>query len=298
MSVEIVKAFVDEQEYVLKWDPKTSRYKAVITAPSKTSYQQPNHYYDVRLKATSHTGNVIEVDSQSPTLGEHLRLRTLEKKPPIIVPEYPKESSLIGTASPLMVWTISDDESGVDPNTISISIDEAPPIAIDINKIETHNGYRCEYKPVTLSDGPHVYKLNAADFDGNSAIEISINFRVDATPPILIVKSPNEDLITNTDHIMIKGITYDIASRPVVLTVNGTPIEIDSQGRFSYEYALSIGRNPIEIVATDAVGQRSIVMRNVILDMSPPQIQDIRIEPNPVDAGATFMVVVSVMDAQ
>lgn len=80
------------------------------------------------------------------------------------------------------------------------------------------------------------------------------------------------------------------------LTVNGVPVEVQEDGRFTYEFTLSSGKNVITVVATDSVGKSTTVVRNVTLDTGAPVFQEVTITPNPVDAGATYIISVKVVD--
>ena len=49
-----------------------------------------------------------------------------------------------------------------------------------------------------------------------------------------------------------------------------------------------------KVTATDAAGKTSSVTRTVTLDTSVPQITAATITPNPVDAGATMVISVTI----
>lgn len=296
MSVKTVEAIVNGQTYTLSWDAETSSYKATITAPSKSSYPLENHYYPVTLKATDDAGNVTQIDNTDSVFGANLQLRVTEKVPPVIAVTYPSASATITNATPVISWTVTDNDSGVDPSTISINIDDAGAITEGIQATPTEDGYTCTYTPTALSDGDHTFKLNASDFDGNAAVEVSTSFKVDTTPPALTVNNPTEGLITNQPTITVDGTTNDATSSPVTLTINDVPVEVTPEGTFTHEYTLSPGANIITVVATDAAGKSSTVVRNVTLDTGAPVFQEVTIEPNPVDAGATFVITVKVTD--
>ena len=54
MAVKTVQTVINGQTYNLTRNSSTGKYEATITAPNKSSYNQPNHYYDVTVKATVH----------------------------------------------------------------------------------------------------------------------------------------------------------------------------------------------------------------------------------------------------
>lgn len=82
----------------------------------------------------------------------------------------------------------------------------------------------------------------------------------------------------------------------MTLTVNDVPVEVQEDGRFTYEFTLSSGKNVITVVATDSAGKSTTVVRNVTLDTGAPVFQEVTITPNPVDAGATYLISVKVVD--
>lgn len=296
MAVKTVEAVINGQTYTLNWDAETSSYKATISAPAQSSYPQPGHYYPVTLKATDDAGNTTQIDDQDSVFGSNLQLRVKEKVAPVITATYPSASATITNATPVITWTVTDNDSGVNPDTISITIDENGPVTEGIVKTPAEQGYTCSYTPTALSDGDHTFKLNASDFDENAAIEVSTTFKVDTTPPALTVNNPIEGLVTNQETITIDGTTNDITSSPVTLTINDTPVEVTPEGTFSYVYTLTPGANIITVVATDSAGKSSTVVRNVTLDTGAPVFQEVTIEPNPVDAGATYVITVKVTD--
>lgn len=50
------------------------------------------------------------------------------------------------------------------------------------------------------------------------------------------------------------------------------------------------------MVSTDSAGKTTTVNRTVILDTAAPVIGNVTLAPNPVDAGATYIVTVEVTD--
>ena len=50
MAVKTVQAVINGQTYTLTLNGSTGKYEATITAPSKSSYTQPGHYYPVTLQ--------------------------------------------------------------------------------------------------------------------------------------------------------------------------------------------------------------------------------------------------------
>ena len=92
-----------------------------------------------------------------------------------------------------------------------------------------------------------------------------------------------------------------MTSSPCTVTVklnagSAGSVTVASDGSFSKDLTLTEGTNTITVVATDGVGKTTTVTRTVNLDTSPPVIKGVTLTPNPVDAGATFVISVIVED--
>lgn len=298
MAVASVKATINGSQYTLNWDESSQSYKATISAPSTSSYNETGHYYPVSITATDDGGNETTVNDQDETFGTILRLQVKEKVAPVSTITYPTTGSHITTSTPTITWTVTDNDSGVDPNTISIQIDSGSPITEGITKTPNDSkGYDCSYTPTTMADGPHTILVMASDYDGNIANSAGSSIVVDTVPPVLTITSPEDNLVTNVSTITVSGTTNDATSGPVTLTVNNVPVDVEEDGAFTYEFTLTEGDNTITIVATDSAGKQSTVVRHVKLDTGAPVFQEISIVPNPVDAGQTYIISVKVVDA-
>lgn len=298
MSIKTVTATINGQSYNLTWDATSSSYKATITAPAKSSFNNnAEHYYPVSVSATDDANNTTTVNDQDATFGTNLKLRVIEKVKPTITVTSPTDSSTIINSAPTITWKVADDDSGINPDTISIKIDSGVAVTADITKTKTSTGYDCSYTvPSALIDGTHSFTLDVSDNDGNAATAVATSFIVDTTPPTLMVSAPSDNLITNNAEINVTGTTNDALSSPVTLTINGESVPVNSDGSFTYTVTLTEGRNTITVVATDAAGKSSTVVRNVTLDTGAPVFTEISITPNPVDAGQTYIITVKVTD--
>lgn len=303
MSVKTVQAIVNGQTYTLTLNSSTGKYETTITAPAKSSYTQSGHYYPVTVKATDDAGNITTKDASDATLGSSLQLKVKEKVAPVITITYPTASALIINNKPAITWKVTDDDSGVNPDTIGITIDSGSKVTgSSITKTAVTGGYECSYTPPSaLSDGSHTIKIDASDFDGNAATQKSVTFKIDTVPPTLNVTAPANNLITNQMSCNVTGNTNDVTSSPVTLTIklnsgSAEQVTVNSDGTFSKELTLSAGTNTITVVATDSAGKSTTVTRTVTLDTGAPVIHSVTLTPNPVDAGATFVISVEVTD--
>ena len=307
MAVKTVQVVINGQTHTLTYNATTKKYEATITAPSTSSYNQNGHYYNVKVKATDEAGNSVTKDATDTTLGSSLQLKVKEKVAPVISITAPSSSAKLTNNKPVINWTVTDADSGVNPSTIKLIIDSQI-ITTGITKTQSGKNYTCSYTPTTaLSDGTHTIKVSASDYDGNVATQKSVTFTVDTVPPELSVSAPVDNLVTNQSSLVVKGTTNDVTSSPVTLTIKlngGTEqtVEVGSDGSFTKTLTLVTGENTIVITAKDGAGKtRSACVCNcgtkkVVLDQTAPVIQSVTISPNPVNAGATYTISVEVTD--
>ncbi len=303
MSVKTAKAVINGQTVTLTFNDGTKRWEATVTAPAKSSYTQEGHYYGVQITATDDAGNDTTADATHETLGPSLQLRVKEKVAPVIVITYPTASAMITNNKPVITWKVTDEDSGVNPDTIGITIDTgAKVVGEKITKEAVSGGYECSYTPETpLADGSHTVKIDASDNDGNAAIQKSVTFKVDTVAPTLSLTSPANDMVTNQASCTVSGVTNDATSSPVTVTVklnsgSAEPVTVDQGGKFTKTLTLIQGVNTITVVATDSAGKSTTVTRTVTLDTGAPVIRSVKITPNPVDAGATYVISVEIED--
>ena len=219
MAVKAVQVVINGQTHTLTYNAKTKKYEATITAPSTSSYNQNGHYYNVKVKATDEAGNSVTKDATDTTLGSSLQLKVKEKVAPVISITAPSSSAKLTNNKPVINWTVTDADSGVNPSTIKLIIDSQT-ITTGITKTQSGKNYTCSYTPTTaLSDGTHIIKVSASDYDGNVATQKSVTFTVDTVPPELSVSAPVDNLVTNQSSLVVKGTTNDVTSSPVTLTI-------------------------------------------------------------------------------
>lgn len=299
MAIETVKATINSQEYTLTYNSTSGKWEATLTAPTLSSYNQTGHYYGVSVTAEDDHGNSASVNTSHSTLGDSLKLVVKEKVAPVITITAPAASAYVTTNKPTIQFNITDNDSGVDPDTIKITIDSTE-ITSGITKTANGKGYTCSYAPTTaLGDGAHTIKVDASDYDGNTATQKTVSFTVDTTPPALDVVSPTDGLMTNQTSGVVSGTTNDDTSSPVTITIklNGTDqgtVTIGSDGSFSKNVTYVVGDNTIEVTATDAAGKSTTITRTVNVNTTVPVFTAVELVPNPVDAGATYIIKVTV----
>lgn len=299
MAIKTVQAVIDGQTYNLTYDSASGKYKATITAPGKTSYNQTGGYYNVTVKATNDAGTTGTADGS--TLAG-LKLVVKERVAPVITIVSPASGAYVSNNKQPVVFTVVDEAggSGVDLTTLVVKQDGTAAAASTIKTTAITNGYSVTYTPAAaLSDGSHTVTISVSDHDGNAAVEQSTTYKLDTVPPTLNVTSPTDNLVTATAALTVAGTTNDATSSPVTIAVklNGTDqgaVTVASNGSFSKQVTLAEGTNTIVVTATDAAGQMTSITRTVKLDTSVPTIKSATITPNPVDAGATMVITVEI----
>lgn len=303
MAVKSVQVIIKGTTYTLTFNSSTGNYEADVTAPGESSYNNNSgHYFPVTVKATDTAGNSTTVSDSDAALGSKLKLRVKETVAPVTTITSPTEEQYLTNSKPTINWTVTDSGSGVDPNTIGITIDSGNKITSGITTTAITNGYQCSYPiPTALTDGTHTVRIDAGDYDGNAATQRTVNFVIDTVPPSLSVTSPTNNLITNNSKVTVAGTTNDAISSPVSLTVklnsgSAQSVSVASNGAFSKELTIANGANTITIVAKDAAGKTTTITRTVTLDTKAPVIGDVVVSPNPVSTGELIKVTVTVTD--
>lgn len=305
MAISQVRAQINGTWQVLTYNGTTGKYEKTITAPNVTSYNvNAGHYYPVTVEATNTAGTITTVNDSSPTVGTSLKLTVKEKVKPTITITSPGSGAYVINARQPIVFQLRDEVngSGIDITTLALKIDAGTTITnVSSGMVCTAatNGYDCTYTPPSnLTDGSHTVTINVSDYDGNTATQVSRSYTVDTVPPVLNVTNPSSGLVTNTAALVVQGTTNDATSSPVTVTIslNGTDqgaITLSS-GSFSKSITLVEGGNTIVVKSTDGSGRQTSTTLTVTLDTSVPNVSGVTITPNPVDAGATMIISVTV----
>ena len=296
MAVASVKAKINGTTYNLTYNSSTGAWEGQATSPSKSSFNQTGGYYGIEITAYDDSGNSTTINASDSNFGDILKLYVKEKTAPTITVSSPTNNAVLTNNTPTFSWKVADADSGVKADSIKLYIDGTE-VAGKITATKSGTTYTCSYVPTSaLKDGSHTIKYAVTDNDGNSKTA-SITIKIDTVAPSLTVSTPENNAKVNTTPITVSGYTNDLTSSPVTVKVNGTSVTVDSNGYFTTTVALSSGDNKITIVATDGAGKSTTVTRTVNFNNNPPVFQSVSIEPNPVDAGATFKISVKVTDS-
>lgn len=278
MAVKTAQYIFNGQAYNLTYNSTSGKWEATVTAPSKSSYNQPDHVLGGTVKATDEAGNTTTVDQSHATLGASLKLRVKEKTAPTITITSPSAGAYITNTTPTIEFQVKDTDSGVNAGTIAVTVDGT--VVSTVTKTAIDGGYKCTCTSPTLKDGSHTISVKASDNDGNAAAAKTATFTVDTVPPTLQITAPSNNLITNKKTV----------------TVNGATVTVGTDGTFTKDVTLAEGANTITIVAKDKAGKTTTVTRKVTVDTSAPVIKSVTLTPNPVDCGKTFIIAVEITD--
>lgn len=306
MAIQQVRAQIDGVWHVLTYNSTTGKYEKTITAPNKTSYNvNAGHYYPITVEATNTAGTIKTVNDTDATVGNSLKLQVKEKVKPTIAITSPGAGAYVTNSKQPIVFQLRDEVngSGINLSSLALKIDGGSTInsgSPGMVCTPVTNGYDCIYTPQTaLSDGTHTVIINVNDYDGNTAAQVSRTYTVDTVPPVLNLTGPTDGLITNQGNIVIAGVTNDSTSSPVTIeywvnSVSQGTISTEAGNFGTYHAVVTPGTYTIKVRATDAAGKYTEVTRTVTYDNSIPQVTGITITPNPVDAGATMIISVTV----
>lgn len=293
MAIKKVTATCNGVTTELPYDPSKGKfYLDGFTAPSKSSYDQPDHVYVITIKAEDEAGNITT---------ENTSIRVLETVKPICEFIEPLEGALLRTTRPQISWQCTDDDSGVNHETISITID-GNTMTTGIVKTEITGGYLCAYTPSDdLTQGLHTVNVECADNDGNTAEQADVSFICDTVNPILEISTPPDGKITNMTMCTVSGSATDATTAPcsVEIKLNNDDFEqisVSETGAFSKALALAEGDNTIIVTARDRAGNETIKTVTITLDTIAPVIHMISIDPDPAIADSTFTITVDVSD--
>lgn len=311
MTVQTVKAVINGQEYTLT-KGSGNTWSVTITAPTATSGMNNNGsgpgvgsaasgkgYYPVTFTATDEAGNTTTIDDTHSTFGNDCKLKVKETVAPVASFTYPTASATITSNKPKIDFKLTDSGSGINPSSVKIKIDSGAETAVTVSGSGTT--YTGSYTPSSaLADGNHTVTVYGYDYDGNKSNIATVTFKIDTTPPTLVLNTP-VDATTNKTSATIAGTTNDALSSPVTVTatLNGSDvgaITVNADGSFSKAITLATGTNTIVVTATDSAGKSTSITRTVIVNTSAPVFTSVTITENPSITGASVTITVEVTD--
>ena len=248
MAIEQVTALINGQTYTLIYDPAFRAYKAAVTL-EESSASQPEGYYNAEITAVNDAGVSVSTDGGNLP---GLRLVVKDLTPPALTLVSPPEGYL-NTASPSVVADVTDQHSGVDISTLTVTADGTE-VSASTEPIE--RGFRVTATPV-LVDGLHTLTFSVADLDGNTG-KLTVRSQVDTAPPVLTVH--NHRTVVDVSAQVLRGQALDAAAPVMVTITRGTyseTAEAEADGSYAFTAPLNVGENTFTLTATDAAGNAS-----------------------------------------
>lgn len=118
---------------------------------------------------------------------------------------------------------------------------------------------------VSLGDGATAIVVEARDEAGNVSTRSRTVIR-DVTPPVLNIASPGDQTTVNEATLVVSGSTAD--EHVVTVEVNGQAVVVGTGGAFADTLTLVLGANSVTVVAFDAAGNRTTLVRTVTYEVS------------------------------
>ena len=124
---------------------------------------------------------------------------------------------------------------------------------------------------VPVEETPRAFRVEI--LSPTEAIEGRAGFTAlrDSTPPELALDLPPPRATADPQLTLAGG-----AGDAVWLEVNGAPVPL-AEGRFDLTLPLEPGQNPIELVASDAVGNVTAIRLQTLYDIDPPEVTSVEL---------------------
>ncbi|KXA91725.1 hypothetical protein AKJ57_00105 [candidate division MSBL1 archaeon SCGC-AAA259A05] len=211
-------------------------------------------YFYVRGISTE-TVHIVE-SGADPT---RLDLSITDEGAPSITIDAPSDGALLDESSVTVEGTVTDDVSFYDEITATVAGEEV--------SLGSDGSFSTE---VSLDTGANDITVSAEDFLGNSDSK-TVTVTSDTESPSLEVTAPS---LVGEKSATIEGtVTDDVASpEKLSVTLNGSSIDLDSEGNFSKEKSLVTGSNSFTIIAEDQVGHTAEESVTIVSDTTGPQV--------------------------
>lgn len=302
-NVKQAYAMINGQKVIATYDEATQLWTVETTAPSASSWSQPDHVYQVTLHAEDEAGNIVSMDSTDNEYGDQLKIRVLEKTKPVATIISPTQNAVLGSNNQDIILEVYDlGGSGLNLSSASFIFNGVDYSSSITTWTDTEDGKkRTTVELYGLADGINTVSLYISDNDGNVSDTATTQFVISTAAPTLSIDTPVNGLITNDEALTVTGTTApgsDVSEISSV-TVNNhaaTLTDTDNGKAFSYTVTLSSGENIITIVSTDSVGNSTSISRTVILDKEAPIITDVHAVATTVDANGMIKITFKVTD--
>lgn len=169
------------------------------------------------------------------------------------------ERAVVFDATPpiIRIAGVVDGELRNTPVTPSVTVEDASPVELTV----TINDALWVSGTTVSVDGVYLLRASAVDAAGNMA-EVSVQFEIDATPPVVVLISPEDGAILRSPTADVTGATEPNATVELIADGAGYSTRADAGGNFVVpRVALALGYNEIAARATDATGNTGDYVR-------------------------------------
>ena len=155
--------------------------------------------------------------------------------------------------------------TAISPITLDGAVSDATTVTLTLNGTDAGDAFPIE---ATLAEGANTLEVGATDAAGNSA-SAAIDVVLDTLAPNLQVFGPSESAVVDLP-VILTGTVNDATA--VIVSVNGKTVSpTGSAWQLELDF-LPEQAHALEIVATDAAGNRASVTRNIFVDFTAPQL--------------------------
>ncbi|TMW72542.1 peptidase S8 [Alteribacter natronophilus] len=142
---------------------------------------------------------------------------------------------------------------------------------------------------VDLEAGENVLTAAASTENGRTGESAPVTVILDQEGPELVVTSPSDGDLVNTETVRVQGQATDENLRRV--NVNGQRADIDEDGSFNHRLLLDEGENLIRVVAIDHAGNRTVERMTIHANFGDYEITNVTPEEDMnLNAGETVLV--------
>jgi Glucodextranase, domain B len=130
--------------------------------------------------------------------------------------------------------------------------------------------FSCRTPLVVASEGADL-RLDAVAVDrARNTAQASETVNMDLNPPALSISAPSASAEVDSAAFTITGSATDAGSGIAGLTLNGTPVTLQQDGRFAQSIPLVEGANTFDLVALDHVGRATSRTVTITRATQPP----------------------------
>lgn len=182
---------------------------------------------------------------------------------PLIVFEKPSNGTVLTNYTVVFQGSVHDLTSGINVSQYSLEGNIWEPL-------ELAEDGRWELR-LEVAQGRQTLRVRASDLDGNQVISEAWVV-VDLADPLVIFTSPESMTAFLEDQIILEGlVVLDEGTAIVMFTVDGIDVELEIDGAFHVEVALSDeGETTFIAEAHDLAGNVGSAMITIVKDTTPP----------------------------